>query len=112
MDNSFDKLNNEFIDKQSSGGFKYWFWGICAYVCDIIGLGFAGFGFTEAAGGIGLYFSLLTLVLGAFGIQTNSWAKGSGKRGKFLLGSFIFGLVDVAIACIILYIAMPIIKSK
>ena len=109
MDN-FDKLNNEFVDKKV-GGFKYWFWLICSYVFDVIGLFFAGFGFSAKAGGTGLYFSLLTLVLGAFAIQVGSWAKGTAKRTKPLLISFIWGLIDVAIACVILYIAMPIVNG-
>lgn len=108
MDNSFDKLNNEFADVKV-GGFRYWFWTICSYLCCIVGVGFAIFSFTEMAGGPGMYFNLLTLLFGAFAIQTGAWAKGNGHRSKALWVSFIWGLVDVAIACIILYIVMPMI---
>lgn len=112
MDNmdSMEKLNGEFVDKKV-GGFKYWFWTIWTYIFNIAATYFAFFGFGEKAGATGLYFSLLTLVGGAFAIQAGSWAKGTGKRTKPLLVSFIWGLVNVAIACVILYIVMPIIKG-
>ena len=37
MDNSFDKLNDQFTDK-ARGGFKYWFWLIFSYVFAVLGV--------------------------------------------------------------------------
>lgn len=111
MDNSFDKLNNEFADAGRSGGFKYWFWLVISFLCDIVGLFFFAFSFTEKAGNIGMYFSLLTLVFGAFAIQTGAWAKGAGPRTKPIWVTFIWGLVNAALACVVLYIVMPMIKG-
>lgn len=102
MDN-MEKLNGEFAEVKV-GGFKYWAWMIISYICNVVGIFFAGFSFTEMAGNIGFYFNLLTLVFGAFAIQTGAWAKGNGKRNKPLTVSFIWGLVDVAIGCVFLYI--------
>lgn len=102
MDN-MDKLNGEFADVKVSG-FKYWAWMIISYICNLVGVFFSIFSLTSYAGKTGLYFNLLTLVFGAFAIQTGAWAKGNGKRNKVLTVSFIWGLVDVAIACVFLYI--------
>mgnify|MGYP003256341259 CR=1 FL=1 len=103
MDNSFDKLNSEFADK-ARGGFKYWFWSVFAYVFAVVGVAVGVFALLP---GNNKYLSLLTLLCGAFGAQTNAWAKGTQARNKQLKISFIANLVVVAFACVILYIVLP-----
>ncbi len=112
MDNSFDKLNNEFADKGRSG-FKYWFWMIWSYLFIVLGAGFCVFGFLPASGGVGMYFNLLTLLCGLFGVQTVFWAKAGygGAWTKPLRVSFVASMVVVVIACIVLYIVMPYVKG-
>ena len=94
MDNSFDKLNDQFADK-ARGGFKYWFWLIFSYIFVVLG----------AAIGI------IALLCGAFGVQTNAWAKGTQARNKPLFVSFVANLAVVVFACIILYIILSYVKG-
>lgn len=103
MDNSFDKLNSEFADK-ARGGFKYWFWTVFSYIFIVLG---AGIGIYAVLPGNNRYLALLTLLCGAFGVQTNAWAKGTQPRNKLLKISFIANLVVVVFACVILYIILP-----
>ena len=81
MDNSFDKLNDQFTDK-ARGGFKYWFWLIFSYIFVVLG---AVIGIIALLPGNNRYLSLLTLLCGAFGAQTNAWAKGTQARNKLCL---------------------------
>ncbi len=111
MDNSFDKLNNEFVDK-SRNGFKYWMWIVISVIFEVAGL-LVGFyaiyaQATQDSGPRG-YLSLLTLLGGLFGLQTASWAKAAagGKSNKFLRVLYIAGIVVAVFACVILYIVMP-----
>jgi hypothetical protein len=103
VDNSFDKLNSEFADK-ARGGFKYWFWLIFSYLFAVVGV---GFGVYAVLPGNNRYIALLTLLCGAFGVQTNAWSKGTQARNKPLQISFIANLVVVVFACVILYIILP-----
>ncbi len=103
MDNSFDKLNNEFADK-ARGGFKYWFWLIFSYLFAVAGL---AIGIIALLPGNNRYLSLLTFLCGLFGVQTNAWSKGTQPRNKALMVSFIVNLFVVAFACVILYIILP-----
>lgn len=103
MDNSFDKLNNEFADK-ARGGFKYIFWMVFSYLFAVLGV---AIGVYAVLPGNNRYLALLTLLCGAFGAQTNSWAKGTQPRNTVLKVSFIANLVVVAFACVILYIILP-----
>lgn len=102
MDN-FDKLNSEFADK-AQGGFKYWFWMIFSYIFAVLG---AAIGIYAVLPDNNRYLALLTLLCGAFGVQTNAWAKGTRARNTALRVSFIANLVVVAFACVILYIILP-----
>ncbi len=103
MDNSFDKLNNEFADK-ARGGFKYWFWLIFSYIFALLG---AAIGVYAVLPGNNRYLSLLTLLCGLFGIQTVFWSKGTQGWNKPLRVSFVAGLVVLVFACVILYIILP-----
>ena len=107
MDNSFDKLNNEFADK-ARGGFKYWFWLICSYLCDIAGLAVGIYALLPENN---RYLALLTLLGGLFGVQTNAWAKGTQPRNLPLKISFFAGLGVVVLACVILYIILPLVNG-
>ena len=107
MDNSFDKLNDQFADK-ARGGFKYWFWLIFSYIFVVLG---AVIGVIALLPGNNRYLSLLTLLCGAFGAQTNAWAKGTQARNKPLFVSFVANLAVVVFACIILYIILPYVKG-
>lgn len=102
MDN-FDKLNSEFADK-AQGGFKYWFWMIFSYIFAVLGV---AIGIYAVLPDNNRYLALLTLLCGAFGAQTNVWAKGTQARSKALRVSFIANLVVVVFACVILYIILP-----
>ena len=103
VDNSFDKLNNEFAE-QARGGFKYVFWMICSYICDIAGL---AIGIYALLPDNNRYLALLTLLGGLFGVQTNAWAKGTQPRNLALKISFWAGMAVCALACVILYIILP-----
>lgn len=103
MDNSFDKLNSEFMDKKTSG-FKYWFFLIITFVFDVIGVGFGVYSLSHNQ-----YISLLTLLFGLFGTQTVYKAKGTGSWNTATKVGFILSLVVVAIACVVLYI-LPMFK--
>ena len=108
MDNSFDKLNEQFADK-ARGGFKYWFWLIFSYIFAVLGV---AIGIYAVLPGNNKYLSLLTLLCGAFGVQTNAWSKGTQSRNKALFVSFIWNLIVVAFACVILYIILPLVNKK
>lgn len=103
MDNSFDKLNGEFAD-QARGGFKYWFWLVFSYLFVVVG---AAVGVIALLPDNNKYLSLLTLLCGLFGLQTNAWAKGTQARNKVLRVSFIANLAVLVFACVILYIILP-----
>ncbi len=103
MDNSFDKLNSEFADK-ARGGFKYWFWLGFSYIFAALG---AAIGIYALLPDNNRYLSLLTLLCGLFGAQTNAWAKGTQARNKPLFISFVINIVVVVFACVILYIVLP-----
>ena len=105
MDNSFDKLNNEFADKSKSG-FKYWFWLVFSYIFAVVGI---AVGVYALLPGNNRYLSLLTLLCGLFGMQTASWSKAGGpgvwnKPLKLVMGICLGVLV---FACVILYIILP-----
>ena len=111
MDNSFDKLNNEFVDKSRSGP-KYWIWIVVSFIIEAAGL-FVGIyaiilQITRDSGPRG-YLSLLTLLGGLFGLQTASWSKSAagGKHTKLTKLSYIIGIAVSVFACVILYIVMP-----
>lgn len=103
MDNSFDKLNSEFADK-ARGGFKYAFWLVCSYLFDVLGLAIGVYALLPDHN---KYLSLLTLLCGLFGIQTNAWAKGTQPRNMALKISFWAGMAVLVFACVILYIILP-----
>ena len=103
MDNSFDKLNDQFADK-ARGGFKYWFWLIFSYIFVVLGI---AIGIYAVLPGHNRYVSLLTLLCGAFGAQANVWAKVTQASNKPLFVSFVANLAVVAFACVILYIILP-----
>ena len=111
MDNSFDKLNNEFVDKSRSGA-KYWIWLVISFIMEIAGFVVGIYAIiaqaTQSSGPRG-YLSLLTLLGGLFGLQTASWAKaaGGGKWNLALKVAFGIGIGVAAFACVILYIVMP-----
>ena len=107
MDNSFDKLNDQFADK-ARGGFKYWFWLIFSYIFAVLGV---TVGVYALLPGNNRYLSLLTLLCGLFGVQTNAWSKGTQTRNKPLFVSFVANLAVVVFACIILYIILPYVKG-
>ena len=115
MDNSFDKLNNEFVDKSRSGP-KYWIWIIISFIMETAGLLVGIYAIilqvTQDSGPRG-YLSLLTLLGGLFGVQTASWSKAGagGKHTKLTKVSYIYGIAVAVFACVILYIVMPNIKK-
>ncbi len=114
VDNSFDKLNNEFVDKGRSGP-KYWIEIIVSFIIEAAGLIvgiFAIYKQITASSGPRGYLSLLTLLGGLFGLQAASWAKAAagGKHTQLTKVSFIIGIAVAAFACVILYIVMPNIK--
>lgn len=104
MDNSFDKLNNDFADK-GRGGAKYWIWMVVSYIFAVAGL---CVGIYALMPGHNRYLSLLTLLCGLFGMQTASWSKaGYGLWNKPLKIVMISCGVVLAFACVILYIVLP-----
>ena len=107
MDNSFDKLNSEFADK-ARGGVKYWINLVLSYLFAVLGLAIGIFALLPDNN---KYLSLLTLLCGLFGCQTNAWSKGTQTRNKPLLISFIANLAVAAFACVILYIILPIVNG-
>lgn len=107
MDNSFDKLNSEFADK-ARGGAKYWINLVLSYLFAVLGLAIGVFALLPDNN---KYLSLLTLLCGLFGCQTNAWAKGTQARNKPLFISFIVNLGVAAFACVILYIILPIVNG-
>ena len=111
MDNSFDKLNNEFVDK-GKNGVKYWIWVVISVIMEAAGLLvgiFAIYKQVTASSGPRGYLSLLTLLGGLFGLQTASWAKAAagGKSNTVLRTLMIAGIAVAVFACVILYIVMP-----
>lgn len=114
MDNSFDKLNNEFVDKGRNGA-KYWIWIVVSFILELAGLCvgvYAIYMQITADSGPRGYLSLLTLLGGLFGVQAASWSKGAagGKHTSLTRVSYIIGIAVAAFACVILYIVMPNIK--
>ena len=111
MDNSFDKLNNEFVDK-GRNGVKYWIWLVISFLMEAAGLIVGIYAIilqaTRDSGPRG-YLSLLTLLGGLFGLQTASWAKAAagGKSNNVLRVAYIAGIAVAVFACVILYIVMP-----
>ena len=111
MDNSFDKLNNEFVDKSKSG-VKYWIEIVISFLFEAAGLVVGIYAIilqmTQTSGPRG-YLSLLTLLGGLFGLQVASWAKGAngGRATQLTKISFIAGIAVAVFACVILYIVMP-----
>ncbi len=111
MDNSFDKLNNEFVDKSRSGP-RYWIWIVISFIIEAAGFAVGIYAIyaqmTQSSGPRG-YLSLLTLLGGLFGLQTASWAKagGGGKGTTLTRVSYGIGIAVAAFACVILYIVMP-----
>ncbi len=103
MDNSFDKLNSEFEDK-ARGGFKYYFWLVFSFIFAVLGVAIGVYAVLPEHN---RYVALLTLLCGAFGAQTNAWAKGTQARNKALKISMIVNLAVVVFACVILYIILP-----
>lgn len=107
MDNSFDKLNDEFADK-ARGGFKYWFYLVLGYVFAGIG---AAIGVFSLLPGNNKYLSLLTLLFGLFGLQAVFKAKGTQGWNLNLRINMIFNAVVLVFSCVILYIILPYIKG-
>lgn len=110
MDTSFDKYNKEFAEQQKSG-FKETFFMIVTYFWIVLGLGVSIFAmvkaipqFAENGKSSYIYFCLLSLIFGLFGISTASKAKQGGEwRKKYTVPAIINGVV-VAISAFVLYV--------
>ncbi len=107
MDNSFDKLNNEFADK-ARGGPKYWIWMVISYIFAVAGL---AVGVYALLPGKNRYIALIVLLCGLFGVQTNAWSKGTQARNMPLKISFWVNIAVVVLACVILYIVLPFVNG-
>ena len=103
VDNSFDKLNEQFADK-ARGGFKYWFFVVLSFVCAVIAIGFGIFALLP---GNNKYLSLLTLLFGLFGWQAVTKAKGTQSYNTLLKIALIINFVALAFAVVVLYIVLP-----
>lgn len=100
MDNSFDKYNKEYAEQEKSG-FKQTFFVIVSYIMGIIGL---VLGIYSLLPDKNMYMSLLTLVLGLFGIMAASKAKQGGEWKTMTKIPGILAGVDLVVACFVLYI--------
>ena len=104
MDNSMDKLNNEFTDHSRSGA-KYWIWMVVSYIFAVLGV---CVGIYALLPGNNRYLSLLTLLCGLFGMQTASWSKAGGNGWTKPLKIVMVACGAVLVfACVILYIVLP-----
>jgi hypothetical protein len=107
VDNSFDKLNDQFADK-ARGGFKYWFFLVFSYIFAVLG---TAIGVYALLPDNNRYIALLTLLCGLFGWQSVYKAKGTQGWNLALKVSLIFNFAVLGLSCIILYIVLPYING-
>ena len=110
MDTSFDKYNKEFAEQQKSG-VKETLCMIMTYFWIVLGLGICVLALVNAVPQLiengkssYIYFCLLSLIFGLFGINFASKAKQGGEwRKKYTIPAIINGVV-IGLSSFVLYV--------